>query len=328
MGLALLLVLSGVASCSQDSSTGNGSEQVEQPGTVPVPGFDRDSAFQFVERQLAFGPRVPGTDAHRETADWLAATLERFGAEVIRQEFTARAHWGETLSGVNIIGQFNPGAGKRVVLAAHWDTRYSADSPLAEDTAEEGVPGADDGASGVSVLLEIARQLSLNPIDMGVDIVFFDLEDQGKSGGSTTDSWGLGSQYWSKNLHRNPYRPEYGILLDMVGARNARFAREHWSVYFAEDLVNKVWDLAAKMGYGNYFEPVDGGGVIDDHYFVNTEANIPMIDIINRPPESETGFGDHWHTLDDDIDVIDKRTLGAVGQVVLAVVYRENNRTF
>ena len=114
----------------------------------------------------------------------------------------------------------------------------------------------------------------------------------------------------------------------MVGARNARFAREHWSVYFAEELVNKVWDLAAKMGYGNYFEPVDGGGVIDDHYFVNTEANIPMIDIINRPPGSETGFGDHWHTLDDDIDVIDKRTLGAVGQVVLAVVYRENNRTF
>ena len=327
----LLLILALlVYACGSEEAARDGSLQEEEVSrrSVPVPRFERDSAYQYVAAQLDIGPRVPGTEAHRQAAEWLEETLRDLGAEVIVQPFEARAHWGETLQGYNIVGQYNPQARKRVLLAAHWDTRFAADSPLATGTSDQPVPGADDGASGVGVLLEVARQLQQHPVDIGVDIVFFDLEDQGESGTDNEESWALGAQHWARNPHRSGYQAEYGILLDMVGARNARFPKEYWSMYFARQLVDKVWTLAQNMGYGNYFVSADGGGVTDDHYFVNTIAGIPMIDIINRPQGSQTGFGSHWHTVGDDIDVIDKRTLGAVGQVVLAVVYRENNRTF
>ncbi len=325
IGAALLFMLAG---CKSESQQSQQPEEEAPTQKVAVPAFDRDSAFVFLEKQLSFGPRVPGSMAHQECREWLSARLKSFGATVIEQNFQAQMYTGERFEATNIIGQFNPQAGKRVLLAAHWDTRFTADSRLDNSNAGQAVPGADDGASGVAVLLEVARQLKNNPIEIGVDIVFFDAEDQGESGADNNDSWGLGAQYWARNLHVSGYNPKYGILLDMVGARNAQFGKEYWSMYYARGLVEKVWQLAGNMGYGNYFVQGDGGGVTDDHYFVNTIAGIPMIDIINRQPGSETGFGSHWHTLNDNIDVIDKRTLRAVGQVVLAVVYRENNRTF
>ena len=169
---------------------------------------------------------------------------------------------------------------------------------------------------------------------MGVDIILFDAEDYGESkddiedeaeGAKNRSTWALGSQHWSNNLHRGGYKPQYGILLDMVGARNARFPKEQYSKYFAEPIVEKVWGLAHKLGYSNYFHNADGGGVTDDHYFVNTIANIPMIDIINLPLDSENkGFGNHWHTHSDNMDVINKRTLKAVGQVLLELLIKED----
>ena len=318
-------------SCKSDRTSENGGSEVPTATSEPltVPSFNRDSAFAFVAKQLSFGPRVPNSEGHRQTRDWLVSKLREYGAEVTGQDFQAEAYTGEKLQATNIIARFNPSEGRRILLAAHWDTRPFADSPLEdeENRKKEPILGADDGGSGVAVLLEVARQLSAHPVPIGVDIILFDAEDFGESGGENNNSWGLGSQHWSRNLHEPGYRPLYGILLDMVGTKGARFTKEQFSMQFAAPVMNKVWKLAQTMGYGNYFVDTPTPGILDDHYFVNTIAGIPMIDIVNRPPDSQTGFGTHWHTHDDNLDIINKQTLKAVGQVVLAVIFREAEGT-
>lgn len=288
------------------------------PNAKPVPKFDRDSAYAFVAEQVDFGPRVMNTPAHEAARRYFVQKLEDYGAAVTEQEFTAEAYDGTKLRGTNIIARYNPEMDDRILLCAHWDTRPVADSPL-EDDPNAVVNGADDGASGVAVLLEIARQLGLSTPNIGVDIVLLDAEDYGAQ--NNANSWGLGAQHYAKNVLLP--KPRYGILLDMVGARDARFAVEQISFKYAPQVVRKVWNLANQMGYGAYFVEEDGGAVTDDHYFINTIAGIPTIDIINRRKDTDTGFVAHWHTDDDNLDVIDKRTLRAAGQVVLAVVYRE-----
>ncbi|WP_246463568.1 M28 family peptidase [Neolewinella lacunae] len=315
----LLLLLSACGADVPDAGTTEpAAAPVPRPEAKPVPRFVADSAYAYVAAQVAFGPRVMNTAAHDAAGAWLINKLESFGAEVTRQDFTATAYDGTTLKSFNIIARYNPDLTDRVLLAAHWDTRHVADSPLETDPGAV-VEGADDGGSGVGVLLEIARQLGASTPYIGVDIVLFDAEDYGDSG--QLDSWGLGAQYYSRNLP--PNRPRYGILLDMVGAKDARFAQELVSLNSAPQIVDKVWNLAERMNYGTYFPKIQGKGVTDDHYFVNTIARIPMIDIINYRADTETGFVAHWHTGDDGLDVIDRNTLQAVGQVVLAVVYRE-----
>lgn len=328
IGSALLLG----AACQSDNKTDNMESSSTPAKPISVPAFNRDSAYNYVAKQVAFGPRVTNSEAHAACRQWLVAQFKAFGATVIEQNFKATAYTGVKLNGTNIIAQYNPGNKNRIVLAAHWDSRPFADSPLSKERRDEPVLGADDGASGVGVLLEIARQLQANPVDFGVDLVLFDAEDYGESKEEYANeeeqrrgllSWALGSQHWSRNLHVAGYSPKYGILLDMVGSKGARFTYEAYSMRFAPEVVNKVWALAANMGYSNYFIAEDGGGVTDDHYFVNTIAGIPMIDIINRPVQSETGFGHYWHTHNDNMDVIDRQTLHAVGQVLLAIIYRE-----
>lgn len=302
--------------------------QTPQPAIpqIPVPSFSADSAFLFVKKQVDFGPRVPNTDAHRKCAAWLSAEFKRHGLTVIEQKFQAAHYKGSTFNGINIIGQYKPENPRRILLAAHWDSRFHAD----QDTKnkEKPIPGADDGGSGVGVLLEIARLLHEHPLDIGVDLVLFDLEDQGFDAGDNQDhskSWCLGSQHWSKNLHKPGYMPLFGILLDMVGGANPRFQKEGISMQAAPAIVEKVWSTAASLGYSNVFVQEQGGAVTDDHYFVVMNARIPMIDIINRPGGSQSGFVTHWHTHDDNMKAIDKNTLRIVGEVVTAVVYRTNN---
>lgn len=315
------------SACQSDGGTTTAPPS--QDKTISVPKFERDSAFYFVEKQVSFGPRVPNSAAHQACKQWLVSQLESYGAKVIQQNFTAEAYTGDVLDGTNIIAQYNPQTSKRILLAAHWDSRPFADSPLSEERKEEAILGADDGGSGVAVLLEVARLLQKQPVDMGVDIILFDVEDYGDSENHTPDSYGLGSQYWAKNIHvSGQQRPRYGILLDMVGSKNARFPKEYYSTQFAPELIDKVWKLAQNMGYSNYFVDDPSGGIMDDHYYVNTIARIPMIDIINRQEDTQTGFGEYWHTHDDDMDIIDKRTLRAVGKVVLEVIYREDAGDF
>jgi Zn-dependent M28 family amino/carboxypeptidase len=261
--------------------------------------------------------------------------LESYGAKVYMQEFEAAYHWGERIPSVNVIGAINPDQKRRIILAAHYDTRRIAEEDEDESRREEPIPGADDGGSGVGVLLEIARIVSENKIDLGIDFVFFDAEDQGIRGGGpeSTDTWCLGSQHWSRQPHVKGYRAEWGILLDMVGAANATFNRENVRGVYRHspqltEYYSKVWNLARSMGKSRYFTDQVISPIIDDHYYVNRIAGIPMIDIINKPAGSDESFGPHWHTHGDDIDIIDKNTLGSVGQVVTAVIYRESAGRF
>lgn len=325
--LSLGIILFGLLACKHEPKK---VETVVPPSVkLKVPVLSKDSAYAYVAAQVAYGPRVPGTAAHKLCGDWIIAKCKSFGAEVKEQKFSGQTYTGLKFDARNIIASYNPSSKPRIIIAAHWDTRFQADHDPEKNNQNKPVLGADDGGSGVGLLLEIARQLQANPIsNLGIDLIFFDAEDQGGEGaeGGDTNDWSLGAQYWSKNKHVAGYQAKYGILFDMVGGKGPRFAKEGTSVRHASALVDKVWALAQRMGYGNYFVNENTSETVDDHYFINTVAGIPMIDIINNPPGGK--FPAHWHTIHDDMTNIDPDALKAAGQVVLAVIYREANGEF
>ena len=304
--------------------TGNMPEIKKQPIASAVPDFNADSAYAYVANQVAVGTRVPNTAAQKACGDYLASELKRFGAKVYQQEAILTAYDGTKLEARNIIGSFDPENSKRVLLFAHWDSRpYSDHDP---DPSKHRTPldGADDGGSGVGALLEIARQIGQKAPGIGIDIIFFDAEDYGTPEfvtDYTPDSWCLGTQFWAKNPHVPNYTAEYGILLDMVGGKNATFFKEQQSLRAAAPIVEMVWSAARDLGYGKYFINATGGALIDDHQYVISGRNIPSIDIINYDPESKTGFASYWHTQKDNMENIDRETLKAAGQTVLEVIY-------
>lgn len=288
-----------------------------------------DSAYSFVAQQVAFGPRVPNSTSHQRCGDWLVSKLQSYGARVEVQSFVATAFDGTKLKARNIIGSLNPSATKRILLAAHWDTRPFSDK---DSTQYHNKPfdAANDGASGVGVLLEIARVIhnSANKPSVGVDIIFFDVEDYGAPENSSADPtgkfWCLGSQYWAANPHVAGYSAYFGILLDMVGGKSAQFAKEGTSLMYARDLTNRIWQTAQQLGFQNYFIDLESPGITDDHTAVNDIAKIPMVDIIEfNTAHPEKIFGDYHHTRFDNMSLIDKNTLRAVGQTVLEVIYQE-----
>ncbi len=317
--IAIIVIL---ASCDNPKK----NKLNENTVIIEAPAFNGDSAYFFVAKQVAFGPRVPGSKAHDECAIWLESKLKEYSKDVIVQNFKAQVYNGTTLSGKNFIASFNSDKKGRILLAAHWDSRPYADHDPNPENHKTPIDGANDGASGVGVLIEVARQLSIKNPEIGVDIVFFDIEDFGEPQGLQTDkedTWCLGSQYWAKNLHKPMYSARFGILLDMVGGANAQFAKEGSSMYYAPDFMNKVWDIASQLGHGAYFTNTLSPSIIDDHIYVNKFARIPMIDIIEYNPNSTSYFNPRWHTLSDNMDGIDKNTLQIVGEVVLASVYNE-----
>jgi len=295
--------------------------------TVEVPSFDEDSAYNFIADQVAFGPRVPNTKGHIACGDFLIEKLNSYCDTVIVQEAQLTAFDGNVLNSKNIIASFKPLRAKRVMLCAHWDTRPFADQD--SENKNVAIEGANDGGSGVGVLLEIARQFSLNKPDIGVDIILFDSEDYGQPSESEfprmEHSYCLGSQYWATHLHKDNYFAKFGILLDMVGGKNAVFTQELASTTFAPQVVKKVWNTAAKLGYGNTFKFQKTNLIIDDHLYINNlaQGRVPTIDIIEYNPATESHFYEHWHTHEDKLENIDKTTLKAVGQTVLDVVYNE-----
>jgi glutaminyl-peptide cyclotransferase len=308
---------------SQQNNTNPTTKTVEKPPVdVSVPNPSADSAFLFTSKQVAFGPRVPNTAAHKACRQWLVKKLKQYGATVEEQVVSAKAYTGTVLNGANIIAKFNPGNPNRVLLAAHWDTRHIADKDKDKTKANKTFDGADDGASATAMLIEVARLLQKNPTDIGVDIVLFDLEDHGDMNGAA-ETWCLGSQYWANN--KGSYQARFGILLDMAGAKNARFCKEGVSSEFAPEISNKVWQIAEELGHGNYFVNEHGGSITDDHFYVN-KVGIPMIDIINLSADGNFGF--YHHTHEDNMANIDKGTMYAVMQTILTAVYREDKNVF
>ncbi len=313
-------------SCDTPEKKQNEDKNESPQKEVNVPVFNADSAYNYIADQVAFGPRVPNTEAHKEAATYLAQTLQKFCDTTIVQEFRARAYNGTILNGQNIIGSFNLHQKKRILLGAHWDSRPYADYDPDEKNHHTPIDGANDGASGVGVLLELARIMSKQAPDVGVDLILFDLEDYGTPhflGESDNASWALGSQHWANNPHDPNYTANWGILLDMVGAKDPVFKMEYYSMYYAPHIVKKVWKQAGFLGYGSTFIFENGGAVMDDHIPVNEVMRIPMIDIIHYDQNTDSKFFPHWHTLEDNLDKIDKISLEMVGKTLTYVIYYE-----
>lgn len=321
--ISLLLLL--FVSCEDNKKTQSHRVAESQSQRQIVPDFNADSAYHYVKQQLDFGPRVPESEAHAQCVDYFIDFFNAKADTVYVQDFRTRLYNGKGIDGKNIIASFNPDAKKRILLAAHYDSRPFADHDPDEKNWNTPIDGANDGASGVGVLMEIARLLKDNPTKAGIDIILFDLEDYGAPAYEnvmTNDDWALGSQYWSKNPHIYGYRAYFGILLDMVGASNPKFPKEYYSQQFAPSLSNDVWRIARELGYSDYFTNEIGHPINDDHIYVNVIAKIPMIDIIHLENNEDSSFYPYWHTLNDNIEQIDPKTLEMVGDVVLNVIYR------
>lgn len=287
--------------------------------TALLGDFNADSAYNYLAKQVAFGPRVPNTAAHREAGDWIAARMKGFGANVVEQKAELKAFDGTVLDARNIFAQINPERKDRILLLAHWDCRPWADQDSDPQNYSIPVDGANDGASGVAVLLEIARQLSVNPINKGVDFLFVDAEDWGAEGND--ESWALGTKYFVNNLPVKGYSPRYAILLDMVGGEGATFCREYFSERSAPQVSEELWQTASQLGYGEMFLNRMGTAVLDDHVEL-IKAGIPAIDIIEYHPGAESGFNPRWHTTSDNLEGISKTTLNAVGTTLIRHLYK------
>ena len=312
----IAITIMTLLSC-KSQKTSESTSVVEETITQVV-NFDGQNAYNLVKTQCDFGPRVPGTPAHSKCAEWLERSLKQNCDTVIVQQGQVTTFDGKVLNIKNFVGSVNPSNSDRILLLAHWDCRPWADQDPDSTKHQEPVMGANDAASGVAVLLELSRLMKEKKPNIGVDILLVDAEDWGTN--SDEDSWALGTQYWVKNPHVAGYKANFGILLDMVGAKGAKFSKEQYSLYYAKDVENTVWDVAQKSGYGGYFDDNNGGYITDDHVFVN-ELGIRCIDIIDMRTNSGTGFFAGWHTTDDTINWIDKDVLKAVGQVIANVVY-------
>ncbi len=334
--LALGLAIAGCK--NKPTSQTESQTSTQQAPLTPAPAFNADSAYAYTAKQVAFGPRVPNTAAHQQTGDYLIAKFKEYGCQVTVQSFTTTTWDGVKLNARNIIASLNPQAGKRIVLASHWDCRPVADEDTVVANQKKPVPSANDGASGVAVMLELARaiQQAKTKPTVGIDLVCFDAEDWGNGEKARNDTDGLtmdgmpvdfmgyalGSRYWAKTPHKPGYSAYYGVLLDMVGGVGATFTKEANSMRFAPSVVNTIWQTASQLGYSQYFLDTPGGAITDDHLAPNLVAKIPMIDIIQMNPASGAFFPAH-HTLRDDMRYIDRRTLKAVGQTLLQTLYNE-----
>ncbi len=281
-----------------------------------IPSFNAERAFGYLKAQVDFGPRTAGSAGHRACLEYLRMHMERFADTVILQPFSLRGYDGQELRFTNIISSFNRKATTRILLLAHWDTRPRADQDPVSAKREDPIPGANDGASGVAVLMEIAQHLKAQHPAVGVDILFDDAEDYGKEG--DTQNYLLGTKHYAKNLPPGP-RPAFGILLDMVGDRDLELQREPYSMRYAPDIVELVWSAAKELGVYQFTDNIQRA-VLDDHLPLN-EAGVKTIDLIDfNYPDAGNRY---WHTTNDTPDKCSPESLGAVGKVLLYVTYRQ-----
>ena len=328
--IALLIValIAGAAFNFLPSNKAEVSETEEIEKVQPVgPDFNADSAYIYLQEQCNFGPRTMNSTAHDKCEKWIIQKFEQYGCKVTTQKATLNGYDGTPLRSTNIIASYNPEATTRIMFCAHWDCRPWADNDPDSTNWHKPIVAANDAASGVGVMIELARILKGSGLELGVDFICFDAEDYGTpqwfEGEDPGDTWALGAQYFANNLPEG-YAPRYGILLDMVGGVGAKFYREGMSMQYAPAIVKKVWNAARQVGYGSYFPKDDGGMITDDHIPVNQTANIPCIDVIPYYPDcAQSSFGPTWHTIVDNMDNIDKNTLKAVGQTMVQVLFTE-----
>ena len=325
--LIALLLLMMTCACSTTKKS-----QREQ--TVVNIEFCADTAYAFCQAQCDFGPRTMNSEAHEQCAQWIQQQFVKYGYQVTLQKADLKGYDGTVLRSTNIQAAAPDGSQSnivsetkpRILICAHWDSRPWADNDPDEANHHKPVMAANDGASGVAVMLELARLLSQHDsARVTVDFVCFDAEDWGVpqwADGIDSDSWALGAQHWASHFAGPKY--EYAILLDMVGGQGAKFYREQYSMEHARNVVEKVWKAAGTAGYGSLFVKKDIGYITDDHVPVNETAHIPCIDVINHYPDcQQSSFGPTWHTVSDDMQHIDKNTLQAVGQTLLQLIYSD-----
>lgn len=290
--------------------------------------FNADSAYAHIVAQCSFGARVPNTEAHQKCGDYIVNSFKALGLTVTEQKADLKGWDGTMLRSRNIIAAYKPEAADRIILCGHWDSRPWCDADPDSSKHRLPVMAANDGASGVAVMLEVARNLkALNPA-VGIDFICFDAEDYGapywgeQQAPQDGSDWCLGSQYWSRNPHTPGYTARYGILLDMVGGKDARYCYEGISMRYARDIMLRVWDTAQRVGADRIFLQQEGGYAQDDHVPMNEIAGIPTVDIIPCL-EGERPFGATWHTTRDTPENISKETLRGVGQTMLQVIAEE-----
>lgn len=318
--LLLCSMAAGLASCDGCKKP----VPVPEEYTAVAPAFEADTAFAYVERQCAYGPRVTGSEAHAECGAWLSSEFTRLGAVVTEQKATFTLYDGTKVSGMNIVASYQPDLPDRIIVCAHWDSRPWADHDPDEQMHKTAIDGANDGASGVAVLLELARMMQKEAPQVGVDLICFDAEDCGtpdwaKDDANSESTWCLGSQYWAEHHHVEGYTANCAILLDMVGGSGTHFCKEGFSLRYAPQLCDRLWATAHRLGVGQYFSYDEGGFVTDDHLPVN-RSGIPCVDIIGSD-KTAGGFAPTWHTTEDNVRNIDRNVLAAVGRTVAELIY-------
>ncbi len=320
--IILLCIILVFMACQSNKPTQPTSERILDT----IPEFLADSAYLILKNQCEFGPRTLGSDAHEKCGQYIVREFERFGCKTSLQKATFTRYDGKKFEGYNIIAQTDSKAQKRIMICTHWDSRPWCDADFDSTKWHQPVLAANDGASGVGVMIELARILQEKPLSYGVDFVCFDAEDMGtpmweNSTTDNADTWCLGSQYWANHPHNNSI--SFAILLDMVGGKGATFYQEGYSLRYAPHIVNKVWNIAAQTGYRDFFPTEKGGFITDDHVPMNITAKIPTIDIIPYYPMLSNAFGPVWHTSQDNMENISPLTLKAVGQTLIQFLYTE-----
>ena len=323
-----LTIITFLLFVSCDGQTKGSASKADTITLTACPRFSASNAMLYIKEQCKFGPRVTGSEASRRCGDYLVERFRSFGAEVEEQTGTVTIWDDSKLPARNIIARLNPSNPDRILLCAHWDSRPWADNDEDEKNHRTPILAANDGASGVAVMLEICRLIQEKPIKVGVDMICFDAEDLGtplwaEDREGSSDTWCLGSKLWAERARMDGYKARYGILLDMVGGFGASFSREGISRQLAQPIVNLVWQLAGQLGYRQFFPLNDAGYVTDDHINVNS-ANVPCIDIIPYYNDGPSSFGPTWHTIKDTPDNIDPNVLEAVGQTLTQLIYNEH----
>jgi hypothetical protein len=314
-------LLIGFSACSPSYKA-----EVDAIVLKPAPTFQADSAYAHLATQVGFGPRIPGTETHARCGDFLVSKLRQYGATVTEQHDSVTVFESKRLPMRNIIGSFFPEKKDRILLVAHWDSRHVSDED--KEHYNEPISGAHDGASGVAVLLEVARLLGKQQPNVGVDIILFDTEDQGRTWqqGDPKDPeffFCMGARHWVKQPHVAGYTARYGILLDMVAAKDAVFTLEQISMHHAAPQMRNAWAIAHRLGHEEQFPFNLTRQILHDHYYINNEAGIPTFSIVQHDNTTRSGYGAYWHTHNDNLGTIDRGTMQAVGEVVVQVLYNE-----